>query len=114
MGDEERQSLASRGSAPLVRDTQTPSDPALAQVRHPPVQASLQQYPSAQKPLEQSDAQAQGWPALFWVPEVPEVPQVVPPCPTLAVGRSVAPSASFFAEASCVPPLPLPPSAGRL
>src|SRR5215831_6185525 len=42
------QSLAWRGEAPLASATQTPSEPWLAQVRHPAPHASLQQYPSTQ------------------------------------------------------------------
>jgi hypothetical protein len=54
--------------APLTSATQTPSEPSLAQVRQPAPQASLQQYPSAQNPLEQSSAHAQRWPTLFLEP----------------------------------------------
>jgi hypothetical protein len=53
------QSLGWRGLAPLSSETQTPSEPSLAQVRQPAPQASLQQYPSTQNPLEQSAAHPQ-------------------------------------------------------
>jgi hypothetical protein len=42
------QSEGWRGSPPLTRETQVPSDPVSAQVRQPLVQASLQQNPSTQ------------------------------------------------------------------
>jgi hypothetical protein len=43
MDDVVAQSLGWRGEAPLASDTQTPSEPSLAQVRQPAPQASLQQ-----------------------------------------------------------------------
>jgi hypothetical protein len=74
------QSLALRGSSPFALGTQTPSDPDWLQVRQLDLlHASLQQTPSTQKPLAQSPAQLQDWPAVFLAPE-PHAPPT-PPSP---------------------------------
>src|SRR4051812_47824683 len=54
------QSPGVRGFAPLERATHVLSDPVWPQVRQPPVHASLQQTPSTQKLLAQSEAQPHG------------------------------------------------------
>jgi hypothetical protein len=63
------QVAAVRGGAPPGRGVQVPSEPEALQVRQPPVQALLQQTPSTQNPLAQSDAHEQACPAVFLAPE---------------------------------------------
>jgi hypothetical protein len=79
---------ASRGSAPFVRGTQVPGDPSAAQVMQAPVQAWLQQTPSAQNPLAQSLAQLHAWPAVFLAPELQEASGVAGPSTPPSCGRA--------------------------
>jgi hypothetical protein len=77
-------SLAVRGLAPAGTASQVPSDPGRLHDMHFPVHADLQQTPSTQNPLPQSEPHEQGCPRL--VAPVPLVLQ--------AGGRSAPPSAS--------------------
>ena len=91
------QAVASRGVVPAATNVQVPIEPAAAQVLHDSVHAALQQTPSTQKLLAQSDAQLQDWPLLFFVRA--SVPQV-----------ASAPGASLLASSPT--PAPAAPSAG--
>jgi hypothetical protein len=55
-------SLADRGEAPEATSVHVPGEPGALQVLHVSPQATLQQTPSAQKPLAQSAAHAHDWP----------------------------------------------------
>ena len=57
-------------AAPDGTGAQVPSEVDSAQLRQVPVQAALQQTPSAQNPLTHSLAAAQGCPMGFW-PQLP-------------------------------------------
>jgi hypothetical protein len=63
--------VASRGFVPATTKVHVPGDPAAAQVLHASVQAVLQQTPSTQKLLAQSDAHSQVCPADFFVAASP-------------------------------------------
>jgi hypothetical protein len=77
-------SLALRGLAPAGTASQVPSEPGRLHDMHFPVHADLQQTPSTQNPLPQSEPHEQGCPRL-----VAPVPLLLQPG-----GRSVPASAS--------------------
>jgi hypothetical protein len=61
------QAEGSRGFVPAVRFVQMPIEPAALHVLHDSVHAALQQRPSTQKLLEQSEGHLHAWPLAFFV-----------------------------------------------
>jgi hypothetical protein len=59
------QSVAARGAAPDATSVHVPGEPGALHVLQVSPHATLQQTPSAQKPLAQSPAQPQAWPFGF-------------------------------------------------
>jgi hypothetical protein len=83
-------------TASASRGQQVPSRPIRLQERHGPLQATLQQTPSAQKPLGQSAGVVQGRPSPGMPPPPPmPVPLIpAPPPPTGSVPVPVPPGSS--------------------
>jgi hypothetical protein len=101
------QAPAVRGGLPLGTAPQTPTLPAVLQRMQSPVQAVLQQTPSAQKAVTHSSANRHGWPiALISIggrsaPMLPPPPPAAPAAPLFAAPAPPTPS-------SPAPPPPAP------